>query len=136
MTSLSQSPLRRFVADGLRETINSYTTGSLPLHRFVWELHNRLTTLTELTGLPHHRTLATLCTAQRSLAALDRAMRDSGREGLTTEDERAVAAAVRTLRAALNQLDQPDHMGVVRRTPAPVQPTSGLVVSKVRTASM
>src|SRR5882757_11281532 len=50
--------LRRFVTDGLRDTVDSYLSGNLPLHRFSWELESRLAMLAELTGLPRYRTLA------------------------------------------------------------------------------
>src|SRR5882757_7788165 len=75
MTALDQSPLRRFVADGLRDTIAAYSAGTLPLHRFAWELDSRLSTLAELTGLPHWRTLTALRAAQRTIADLDTTLR-------------------------------------------------------------
>jgi hypothetical protein len=113
MPSLTHSPLRRFVTDGLRDTIDSYTAGTLPLHRFVWELETRLNTLTELTGLPHYRTLNTLRSAQQMLAALDTEVRATGREGLTAADEHTLGAAVTTLRTTLARLDPDDPIDPV-----------------------
>jgi len=75
MTPLTHSPLRRFVADGLRDTIDSYTTGELPLHRFAWELDTRLRTLAELTALPEWRVLAALHEAQHTIATVDTDLR-------------------------------------------------------------
>jgi len=113
MTFLSQSPLRRFVTDGLRATIDSYATGTLPLHRFAWELDSRLDTLAELTGLPHYRTLATLRSAQQAIAAIDTAQRATGRGGLTAAEDHTVAAAVTLLRTTLARLDPPDPVDPV-----------------------
>jgi len=113
MTSLSQSPLRRFVTDGLRATIDSYTAGTLPLHRFVWELDSRLDTLAELTGLPHYRTLAALRAAQQQMAAIDAELRATGRERLTAAEDYTVATAVTALRSTLARLDPPDPVDPV-----------------------
>src|SRR4051794_14320609 len=79
MTPLTQSPLRRFVTDGLREPITSYTAGALPLHRFAWELHTRLATLAELAELRHWRSVHTLHAAQHAIAHIDTELRDTGR---------------------------------------------------------
>ena len=131
MTSLSRSPLRRFVTDGLRETIDSYTAGALPLHRFAWELDARLSTLSELTGLPQWRTLAALRAAQRAIAEVDTALRDTGREGLTRADEHTLGSAVTTLRAMLAQLDpDPVDPGELADPPSvviafPARPAAG-----------
>jgi hypothetical protein len=108
MTSLTHSPLRRFVADGLRDTIDSYITGELPLHRFAWELDTRLRTLAELTALPEWRALTILRAAQHTIATVDTDLRASARADLTTAEEHAVASAVATLRTKLARLDPPD----------------------------
>jgi hypothetical protein len=50
--------LTRFVTDGLIETIDSYQTGQLPLHRLNWELASRINSLTELR--PTHRVATVL----------------------------------------------------------------------------
>jgi hypothetical protein len=108
MTPLPRSPLRRFVTDGLRDTIDAYTAGTLPLHRFAWELDSRLHTLTELTGLPHWRTLNALRDAQRIVAAVDAEVRGTDHAGLTPGEEHTLAEAVATLRTTLARLDPPD----------------------------
>jgi hypothetical protein len=108
MTPLTHSPLRRFVADGLRDTIDSYTTGELPLHRFAWELDTRLRTLAELTALPEWRALATLHEARNTIATVDTDLRASAREDLTTAEQHSVASAVSTLRGTLARIDPPD----------------------------
>lgn len=108
MNAFAQSPLRRFVTDGLHDTINSYTTATLPLHRFAWELGSRLDMLSELTGLPHYRTLAALRTAHRVISGIDAELRAAGRNQLTAEEDHFVASAVTTLRTGLAQLDSPD----------------------------
>jgi hypothetical protein len=35
----------RFVIDGIRDTMDHYRDGALPLHRLSWELHSRIDTL-------------------------------------------------------------------------------------------
>ncbi|HTF49768.1 MAG TPA: hypothetical protein VK735_20190 [Pseudonocardia sp.] len=35
----------RFVIDGIRDTMDHYRDGALPLHRLSWELHSRINTL-------------------------------------------------------------------------------------------
>jgi hypothetical protein len=119
MTALDQSPLRRFVTDGLHDTIASYTAGALPLHRFTWELDSRLATLAELTGLPHWRTLNVLRAAQRTIADLDSTLRAGTREGLTGAEEHTLTAALVTLRTTLAKLDPDDPVDPVDSTSAP-----------------
>ena len=128
MTALDQSPLRRFVADGLRDTIACYTAGTLPLHRFAWELDSRLSTLAELTGLPHWRTLNALRAAQRTIASLDTTLREgtrgattrgaTTRDGLTAAEEHTLTAALVTLRTTLARLDPDDPVDPVGSTSA------------------
>jgi hypothetical protein len=113
MTALDQSPLRRFVTDGLHDTIAAYTAGTLPLHRFAWELDSRLSTLAELTGLPHWRTLHTLRAAQGTIAELDTTLRASTRAGLTAAEEHTLTAALVTLRTTLANLDPDDPIDPV-----------------------
>jgi hypothetical protein len=123
MPALDQSPLRRFVADGLRDTIACYSAGTLPLHRFAWELDSRLATLAELTGLPHWRTLNALRAAQRTIADLDTTLRANTRAantggantraGLTAAEEHTLTAAVTTLRTTLARLDPDDPIDPV-----------------------
>jgi hypothetical protein len=104
MTAPTHCPLRRFVADGLRATIDSYAAGTLPLHRFVWELDSRLTTLSELSELPRRGSLATLCVARKTITAIDTDLRATGRGGLTAAEKHTLAAAVTALRAELTRL--------------------------------
>jgi hypothetical protein len=124
MTATSVSLLRRFVIAGLRDTLDCYIAGTLPLHRFAWELDSRLTALAELTDLPDWRALA-LRTAQRAIAAVDADLRATGRADLAAGERHAVGVAVTTLRATLARLDPP---GVSASTstgtsPVPVEPT-------------
>jgi hypothetical protein len=118
MNALAQSPLRRFVADGLHDTIASYTAGTLPLHRFAWELDSRLGTLAELTGLPHWRTLNVLRAAQHTVAVLDTTLRAETREALTAAEAHTLAAALVTLRSTLARLDPDDPIDPVDTTAA------------------
>ncbi|HEX4251783.1 MAG TPA: hypothetical protein VH008_28235 [Pseudonocardia sp.] len=118
MTPLARSPLRRFVTDGLRDTIDSYAADDLPLHRFVWELDSRLTTLAEHTGLPHRRTLTALWSAHDALAMIDTELRETGRHRADPVERHALAAAVTALRTTLARLDPPDPVD-----PAPVAVT-------------
>ena len=121
----SHSPLRRFVTDGLRDTIDCYAAGTLPLHRFAWELDTRLATLAELTGLPHYRTLATLRAAQHAVATIDTELRATGRDGLTSAEEHTLAAATARLRTTLARLDPTDPRDPVDPTPVLVSIPSG-----------
>ena len=118
MTALDQSPLRRFVTDGLHDTISCYIAGTLPLHRFAWELDSRLATLAELTGLPHWRTLNVLRAAQRTIADLDSTLRAGARDGLTAAEEHTLTAALVTLRTTLANLDPEDPVDPLDSTPA------------------
>jgi hypothetical protein len=104
MTSFTQpSPLRRFITDGLRATLDSYTRGTLPLHRLTWELNIRLDNLAAHTGLPHWRTLLALRCAQQLIATIDTALRATGRPP-TPAEQHTLTHAVTTLRAALPRL--------------------------------
>jgi len=67
---MTSSIVRRFVTDGLRATLDSYGRSELPLSRFCWELHARLSALDPLLGDHERRTLAEALRALR--AALDR----------------------------------------------------------------
>jgi hypothetical protein len=129
MTATSLSPLRRFVIAGLRDTLDCYTAGNLPLHRFAWELDSRLTALAELTGLPDWRVLAALSAAQRAIATVDAALRATGRTDLTTAEDHAVDTAVTALRAILTRFDaaeptrasEPASTSSTSAPPAPVE---------------
>jgi hypothetical protein len=113
MTVMPRSPLRRFVTDGLRDTIDSYTAATLPLHRFAWELESRLNTLAELTGLPHWRTLNVLRAAHATIADLDTHLRATMRDELTPAEQHLLAGALATLRTTLARLDPDDPIDPV-----------------------
>lgn len=102
MTSPTRFVLRRFVTDGLRETIDSYAAGTLPLHRFAWELDSRLNDLAEVTGRPHGRLLAGPRDAARRIAAIDATLRAEAREEPTDAERRTIAGALTALRATLD----------------------------------
>lgn len=116
-----QYPLVRFVADGLRDTIDSFGTGELPLHRLSWELHTRIESLSEFAG---RRSLAELRSWQRYVEAVDTVLRETGREGLTANEEHGLANALVALRDTIDKLDPPDVPGAessasASATPAP-----------------
>ena len=114
-----QYPLVRFVADGLRDTIDSFGTGELPLHRLSWELHTRIESLSEFAG---RRSLAELRSWQRYVEAVDTMLRETGREGLTTNEERTLTHALITLRDTIDKLDPPDVPGTGSSVPASATP--------------
>jgi len=126
MTAQTHCPLRRFVADGLRATIDSYAAGTLPLHRFAWELDSRLTTLSELSELPRRGSLATLCIARKAITAIDTELRATGRGGLTTAEKHTLAAAVAELRTELTRL-APSPAGAPSAPSGPADPFPALV---------
>lgn len=102
MSSVLQ--LIRFVTDGLRATIDSFAAGTLPLHRCAWELQSRLNSLAELVD---RRALAPLRSSQRTVATIDVALRESGRTGMTSGEERILASALAAMRAELDRLVTP-----------------------------
>jgi hypothetical protein len=99
MSSVLQ--LIRFVTDGLRDTIDSFAAGALPLHRFAWELRSRLDSLAELVD---RQALAPLRSRQCIVATIDVALRESGRTGATTSEKRILASALAAMRAELDRL--------------------------------
>jgi hypothetical protein len=93
------SPIvRRFVTDGLRATLDAYGRSELPLSRFCWELHARLTALDPLLGDHERRTLAEALRALR--AALDRLDSAAGPAGPTRREPSGKPLLVRIYRAA------------------------------------
>lgn len=99
MSSVLQ--LIRFVTDGLRDTIDSFAAGALPLHRFAWELRSRLDSLAELVD---RRALAPLRSTQCIVATVDVALRESGRTRATTSEKRILVSALAAMRAELDRL--------------------------------
>jgi len=128
MTAPLVSPLRRFVVDGLRATLDSHAADALPLHRLVWELDNRLDTLAELSDPPGHRPLLALCTAVRVLAEIDTELRASGR-ARPTDAERHTVAVVAALRSTLARLDSADPLDPLEAAPPRPPLASGSVGS-------
>jgi hypothetical protein len=114
-----QYPLVRFVADGLRDTIDSFGTGELPLHRLSWELHTRIESLSEFAG---RRSLAEPRSWQRYVEAVDTMLRETGREGLTASEEHALANALVALRDTIDKLDPPDVPSTRSSVPASATP--------------
>lgn len=99
--------LRKFVTDGLRETIDYYSAGDLPMHRFAWELQVRLDTLCDLPELcdkTDHRALSRLRSLQQAVGTLDAILRADGRSELTTDEHNALTATLVGLRGSLGQL--------------------------------
>lgn len=129
MAPIKQYPLVRFVADGLRETIKSFITDELPLYRLSWELHTRIESLAEVAD---GRSLARLRSWQRYVEALDTALRETGREGLTAAEEHTLGEALRALRGTLDELDSahpsnppnPTQPAAPRPLPTPRAPIS------------
>jgi hypothetical protein len=113
----------------LRATIDSYAAGTLPLHRFAWELDSRLTTLSELSELPRRGSLATLCVARKTITAIDTELRATGRGGLTAAEKHTLAAAVTALRTELTRLapSVPSTPTVQRAPIGRVDPAGALV---------
>ena len=99
MSSVLQ--LIRFVTDGLRDTIDSFAAGALPLHRFAWELRSRLDSLS---GLVDGRALAPLRSTHCIVATVDVALRESGRTRTTTSEKRILVSALAAMRAELERL--------------------------------
>ena len=129
MTALTHSPLRRFVADGLRATIDSYAAGELPLHRFAWELNSRLATLADLTGLPHWRTLSAPQAARQTIATIDLELRVAERSRPTAAEAYSLTVAVAALRTAIARLDPPDPSDPI----GPARPRPAVLVLPART---
>ena len=103
----SSTPLLRFVTDGLTATIDSYLAGTLPLHRFAWELSARVDTLSSLDAPT--RTLTRLRWLLRTVELLHAAQSARSAEtghatGLSGDEESTLAVALTGLRAVLATL--------------------------------
>ena len=107
MISPARSPLRRFVTDGLRDTIDSFTADNLPLHRFVWELDSRLKLLAELAGPTEHDVVAAMSSAHQTIATIHR--RRGHHRPLSVSDKQMIISAITTLRAMITRLERPDY---------------------------
>jgi hypothetical protein len=98
------SSLVRFVTDGLLATIESYRAGQLPLHRFTWELHSRIDTLSELSA--DRLTLTRLRWLHRTIDNLHAELLESGRRP-TVDEENTLTVTVVSLRTVLGSLTPP-----------------------------
>jgi len=100
----------RFVIDGIRDTMDHYRDGALPLHRLSWELHSRINTL-----VPHapavwidqlrdlHRRIAEVHARGEAAASLGEAGASLGGAGALGElERRQLEDSLRRLRAALD----------------------------------
>lgn len=94
----SSTPLLRFVTDGLMATIDSYLAGSLPLHRFAWELSARVDALASLDA--PSRTLTRLRWLHRTVELVHAAADGD----LTRDEENTLAVALADFRAVLATL--------------------------------
>ncbi|MGI8817373.1 MAG: hypothetical protein ACR2G2_19380 [Pseudonocardia sp.] len=105
MTATS-APLIRFVTEGLTATIDTHLAGTLPLHRFAWELSTRVDMLAALD--PPARTLTRLRWLQRTVellhATLSARVRTTGRGELTGDEENTLTVTVADLRTVLATL--------------------------------
>jgi hypothetical protein len=109
------STLVRFVTDGLLATIDCYRAGSLPLHRFAWELRTRIDSLAELD--PPARTLTRLRWLQRNVELLH--------DDLSADEQNILTVTLRTLTLVLATLTPPgplDPSGAAR--PSAVEPVT------------
>lgn len=128
-TQPTSTTLVRFVTDGLLATIDAYRSGTLPLHRFAWELRTRIDSLAQLD--PPSRTVTRLRWLQRSVERLhaelsnrltDRADTSgptghttsghttSGQTELTADEQNDLTVTLRTLTLVLATLTPPSPL--------------------------
>lgn len=111
--------LVRFVTDGLLATIEAYRSGTLPLHRFAWELHARITTLAGLSAPT--RLVTRLHWLQRTVELLHTELTD--RAELTGDEEHSLTVTLLDLHTVLATLapESPlDPSGAARPTQLPM----------------
>jgi hypothetical protein len=109
--------LVRFVTTGLCATIDSHLAGELPLHRFAWELQNRIDSLAELSA--PGRTVTRLRWLQRTVEHLHAEVAEAGRAQLNDDEEHILAATLTDLRTVLADLaphNPPDPASTARPT--------------------
>ncbi|HEY9414498.1 MAG TPA: hypothetical protein VIQ30_07055 [Pseudonocardia sp.] len=100
-TSAADSPaLVRFVTDGLLATIEAYRIGTLPLHRFAWELDTRIDTLAGLAAPT--RVVTRLRWLARSVELLRTDLAD--RAALTGDEENSLIVTLVDLSTVLATL--------------------------------
>lgn len=116
--------LVRYVTDGLLATIEAYRTGTLPLHRFAWELAARIDSLSELD--PPALVLTRLRWLQRGVELLHAGSagrtRGGGHTRLTEGEENSLTVTLvglSTTLAALNPDSPLDPSGAARPAEAP-----------------
>jgi hypothetical protein len=114
--AITPSPaLARFVTGGLLDTVESFRLGTLPLHRFAWELRTRIDSLAGL--MPSTRTLTRLRWLERDVARLHATLVAAGRTELTADELAglgATLAGLRTVLATLTPHDPLDPSGAGR----------------------
>lgn len=119
VSSVADSPaLVRFVTDGLLATIEAYRCGTLPLHRFAWELDARITTLATLSA--PSRVVTRLRWLHRTVELLHTELA-AGAE-LTGDEENSLTVTLVDLRTVLATLapESPlDPAGAARPTQLP-----------------
>jgi hypothetical protein len=129
-TTSTASPLIRFVTDGLLATVESYRAGSLPLHRFAWELRTRIDSLAELD--PPSRTVTRLRWLQRTVELLHSELTiradthsEDRRTELTSDEQNDLTVTLRNLTlvlATLNPRSPLDPAGAAR--PISIEPAA------------
>ena len=129
-TTSTGSTLIRFVTDGLLATIDSYRAGSLPLHRFAWELRTRIDSLAELD--PPSRTVTRLRWLQRTVELLHSELTTrtdthsaDRRTELTADEQNDLTVTLRNLTlvlATLNPRSPLDPAGAAR--PISIEPAA------------
>ena len=113
----TSSALIRFVTDGLLATIDSYRSGTLPLHRFTWELRTRIDSLAGLD--PPSRTVTRLRWLQRTVELLQ------GHTDLTADEQNFLTVTLRDMTLVLATLTPPsplDPAGAAR--PISIEPAA------------
>jgi hypothetical protein len=95
--------LIRFVTDGLIETIDSYQSGQLPLHRLNWELASRIDSLTDLA--PTSKVATLLRWLHRDIDQLHTRCANTSRTNLTDTEDEFLAHTLSGMHRILTTLD-------------------------------
>lgn len=133
----TSDPLIRFVTEGLTATIDSYLAGSLPLHRFAWELSARVDMFSSLEAPT--RALTRLRWLLRCVELLHAAQSarsaETGRAaGLSGEEENTLTVVLADFRAVLATLvphNPLDPAGAARPTATAVLVAPAVVALEV-----
>jgi hypothetical protein len=121
--------LIRFVTDGLIATIDSYRSGQLPLHRFSWELCNRIDSLAELHAAT--RAVTRLRWLHRDIDHVHAQCVTTGRAALTADEENALTVILVSLRTALAALGS-DALGDSGGAARPANPAAVAIAAPGR----